>query len=82
MSTNSKTIRFHINSRTINGSFALTFDSFITSSIEDEIDNFICQHTNKNSDVLVQKVNGIYEINVKGFIAICNRIFNVLKKCS
>ena len=83
MPTNSKSIRFHINSKTICGSFVLTFDSFIASKIEDEIENFICLRSKKKrNDIFIQKVNNAYEINVKGFIAVCNRIFSVLQRCS
>ena len=83
MCTKSRSIRFHINSKTICGSFILTFDSFITSRIEDEIESFIClQNKKKNNKIFIQKVNNAYEINVKGFIAVCSRIFDVLKRCS
>lgn len=83
MCTNLRSIRFHINSKTIGGSFVLTFDSFITSRIEDEIESFIClQSKKKKNDIFIQKVNNVYEINVKGFIAVCNKIFSVLQRCS
>lgn len=77
----SKSIRFHINSLKISGNFALSFEPYIISEIENEIDNFVYNRKKKikKEHLSIQKVNNVYEINVPAFIAICNIIYRVLK---
>lgn len=82
MYTNSRSIRFHINSKTICGCFVLTFNSFVTSKIESEIENYIyTQRQEKKNDIVIQKVNNAYEIDVNSFVVVCKIVYNVLKKC-
>jgi len=80
-SGNTKSIRFHINSKTIAGSFVLTFDYYIATKIEDEIDSFIysAQKKIKDDKLSIQKSNSSYEINLNAFPAIFVIIFKVLR---
>ncbi len=79
-----KNIRFHINSRVISCSFTITLDSYLAYEIEEAIDDFIISHKNKKNrdNLLMQKVNSGYEINVNAFMAICQIIFRTLKNYS
>lgn len=78
----SRNIRFHINSKAVSGSFVLTFTPFIISQITDELDDFIQSQERKTKNkISIQKVNNVYEINLPGFIAVCNKIFDILKRC-
>lgn len=80
-SGNTKSIRFHINSKNISGSFVLTFDYYIATKIEDEIDSFIysSQEKIKRDKISIQKSNSIYEINLNAFPAILIIIFRILR---
>ena len=77
-------IRFHINSNVISGSLTLTFESYLIVEMEEEIDDFIISHKNKEKkdSILIQKVKNAYEINVNAIMTICQIIFRVLKKYS
>ena len=79
-----KNIRVHINSRVISCSFTITLDSYLAYEIEEAIDDFIISHKNKKNrdNLLMQKVNSGYEINVNAFMAICQIIFRTLKNYS
>ena len=79
-----KAIRFHINSQVVPGSFTLKFEPYIIYKIEEAIDNYIFTkgHKMKKNNMYIGKYNGVYEINLKGFICICHIIFQELKKCS
>lgn len=77
-------LRFYIDSKVFSGSFILTFEPYIISRIEEEIDDFLYLRKKKieKENLLIEKQNNGYHINVKAFIAICNIIFRVLKNAS
>lgn len=78
---NQKNLRFNINSNSIRGSFILTFEPYIISRIQEEIDGFIsCSRRKQSKDgVSIQKANNCYDINLKAIPVICNKVFSVLK---
>ena len=80
-SHNQKNLRFNINSSSIRGSFLLSFEPYIISQIEEEIDSFIsCLRRKQNKDgIFMQKSNNGYDINLKAIPVICNKVFSVLK---
>lgn len=80
-SHNQRNLRFNINSSSIRGSFILSFEPYIISRIQEEIDSFIsclCRKQNKGG-VSIQKASNGYDINLKAIPVICNKIFSVLK---
>ena len=80
-SHNQRNLRFNINSNSIRGSFVLSFEPYIISRIEEEIDGFIsCLRRKQNKDdVFIQKASNGYDINLKAIPVICNKVFSVLK---
>ena len=77
----SKNIRFNINSSCIRGSIVLTFEPHIISLIKDEIDSFIISLNNKKNknNIHIKAKGNTYEMNLKAFPAICNKVFSILK---
>ena len=78
---NSKNIRFNLNTDYIRGSFILSFEPYIISRINDELENFINSLANKKDKkgIFVQKKDDSYEINLKALPAIFNKVFSILK---
>lgn len=80
-SHNQRNLRFTINSNLIRGSFILTFEPHIITRIQEEMDDFISSLNRKqnNDGISIKKTNNIYEINLKAFPAVCNKIFSIFK---
>ena len=80
-SHNSKNIRFNLNAEFFRGSIILSFEPYIISRIHEEIESFTNSLANKKDKkgVYIKKKDECYEINLKAFPAICNKIFSVLK---
>ena len=78
---NSKNIRFNLNSDYIRGSFILSFEPYIVSRINEELEDFSNSLANKQNKkgLHIQKKGDSYEINLKTFLVICNKVFSILK---